>query len=107
MKLTARVMEARWGRNAVSEKVKKALDEGKPDECFEVVHAVYPRPMEEQRYAAGAKKMPWASCWVEKDTKHVIAEGGRRDGVTITRTRGGPAPPFLNLLNRTSDRERS
>jgi len=72
------MMETRWGKHALPEKVRKALAEGKPDAPFTIVHAVYPRPLADSRYAAGAKKMPWASCWVEKESKEIVQESGYR-----------------------------
>ncbi len=76
--MTARMIDTRFGRTNLPEKVLKALQNNKPDEPFTVVHAVYPRPLSESRYAAGAKKMPWASCWVEQDSKKLIFESGYR-----------------------------
>lgn len=103
--MTARMMETRWGRQALPEKAKKALEAGKPDEPFTVIHAVYPRSLADQRYAAGAMKMPWASCWVERDSTTLIQESGynsfpgrvyrytRTPGETFGRGRGQLAWP--------------
>jgi hypothetical protein len=77
-RLTAKVMETRWGKTVLPQKVKAALEAGKPDEPFDVVHAVYPRSLADQRYAAGAMKLPWASCWIEKDSKTLLQESGYR-----------------------------
>lgn len=76
--VTADVMRRQWGEAALPEKARKALKEGKPDEAFCVIHAVYPRSSSEREYAAGNKKMPWASCWVEKESKEVVHESGYR-----------------------------
>lgn len=76
--MTAQQMADRWGKDKLPDKAKQALENGKPDDVFTIIHAVYPRSMADQRYAAGAMKMPWASCWVEKDAKHLIHEGGYR-----------------------------
>ena len=45
---------------------------------FQIIHAIYPRPYEEQKSKA-ARDMPWASCWVEKEAKAgagVLRESG-------------------------------
>jgi len=74
--LSARVMVDRWGRDNVSEAVKKAIDEGHQDRAFRIVHGIYPRPKAERSY--GAKGMPWVSCWVEYESKNVCHESGYR-----------------------------
>ena len=111
--MTAAMMRDRWGEQKLSEKAKYALKEGKPDEKFTVLHAVYPRPLADARYAAGALKMPYASCWVEKDTKHLIHESGYRSfpgavyryhrtpGEVFGRGRGHLAYPDTWTLNTT------
>lgn len=76
--MSAQMMADRWGKNNMPQKVKDALESGKPDTVFTVYHAVYPRSLADQRYAAGAMKLPWASCWVEKDAKHLLQESGYR-----------------------------
>lgn len=75
--LTARVAEDRWGKAALSEKIRSTLEAGKGDESFKFVHAIYPRPKGEQ-YGLAGKGMPWASCWVEYETKHIVLETGYR-----------------------------
>jgi len=72
--LTARVATDQWSRDALSENIRNAMREGQVDRRFKFVHAIYPRPRGEQ--SAGAKGMPWASCWVELDTKHIVHESG-------------------------------
>lgn len=108
---SADVLAARFGKDNMPEKVKKALDDSKGDTAFTVVHAIYPRSLADQRYAAGAKKMPWASCWVEKDSKQLIHESGyrtfpgavyryhRTPGEVMGRGRGQIAWPDIWTLN--------
>lgn len=72
--LDARGMVEQFGLNAVPDKVKKAHTDGK-DEWFTVVHGVYPRPGKEQGYQR-RQKMPFASCYLEYDSKEVMKEGG-------------------------------
>jgi len=76
--MTAGQLEKRFGKDNLPPKAKKALDELKVDECFQIIHDVYPRTLSEQEFAAGAKKMPYASCWIDLESKHVIHEGGYR-----------------------------
>ena len=111
--MTAKMMADRWGQEVLPEKAKRALIEGKPDDPFTVIHAVFPRTLAEQRYASGAKGMPWASCWIEKDSKHLIQESGyrafpgaafryhRTPGEVFGRGRGQIAFPDTWTLNTT------
>ncbi len=108
--LTARVAADRWGKENLSEKIQNTLTSGRQDEPFKFVHAVYPRPKSEQ-YSMGNKGMPWASCWVEYETKHVILETGyrkfpaavpryqRTPGEAMGRGRGDLAFPDTWTLN--------
>jgi len=50
-------------------------DKDKPDRKYQVVHAVYPRT--DRQYGREDKKnMPFASCWVLKEKRVVLGEGG-------------------------------
>lgn len=73
---SAGMMESAYGRDNLPEKVKKALEAGDRDKSFTILRAIYPRPEQERRYAAGALAMPYASCWIEKDSKEVVKESG-------------------------------
>lgn len=116
--MTADVMARRWGKESLPDNVKKALQEqGGADKSFTVVHMIYPRSFSDQEFAAGNKKMPWASCWVEKQSKEVVHESGyrtfpgavaryqRTPGEVFGRGRGHLAFPdtwSLNELKRMS-----
>lgn len=76
--LTANQLAQRFGKEALPPKAKKALAEGKPDEPFTIVHDIYPRSLSDQEFAAGAKKMPYASCWIDLESKTVLHESGYR-----------------------------
>lgn len=76
--MTAGQLEKRFGKENLPPKAKKALAENKVDDCFQIIHDVYPRSLSEQEFASGAKKMPYASCWIDLESKHVIHEGGFR-----------------------------
>lgn len=110
-KLTARVIRDRWGERRLPEKIQASLTNGKPDDPYEIIHAIVPRTMSEQRMGAGATAMPWASVWIEKDTKQVIHESGyrvfpaavpryqRTPGEVFGRGRGHLAQPDTWTLN--------
>lgn len=76
--MTAGQLAQRFGKENLPPKAKKALAENNVDACFQIIHDVYPRSLSDQEFAAGAKKMPYASCWIDLESKHVIAEGGFR-----------------------------
>lgn len=111
--ISVRVLKDRFGEQALSEKTKKLVQEKKLDEAVCVVHAIYPRPLSDRQYSAGAKQMPWASCWVEKESKHLITESGyrafpgsvfrysRTPGEVFGRGRGHIAFPDTWTLNTT------
>lgn len=74
MEITARVAAARedW---RMPENIRTALEKKEFDRPFKFFHAVYPRPkMERKGY--GNLGMPWASCWVEQETKTIVGESG-------------------------------
>lgn len=61
--------------DAVSSKIKEAIENGKPHEKFSFLHAIYPRTT----YVVGsrlAKNMPIASVHVELTDKRVLRESG-------------------------------
>lgn len=90
---SARNAATRWGEVRLPEKVRNTLKEGKPDTLFRFLHAIQPRPTAEQ--GAGALGMPWASVWVEKETKTVVHEGGYRTfPVAVPRYRVTPGEVY-------------
>lgn len=76
--VSADVMVRRWGMAAMPDNVKKVIAQGKPDQTFMVIHMVYPRSFSDREFAAGNRKMPWASVWVEKESKKDVNESGYR-----------------------------
>lgn len=74
--LTARVAYGLW-KDDCSEAICTA-QATEPDRPFKFVHAIYPRPLEDQNSYGGSSGMPWASCWVENDSKKVVKESGYR-----------------------------
>lgn len=75
--LTARVIKDRWPDVRLPERIANTLREGEQDKQFCVIHSIQPRPKAEQ--GAGNKGMPWASVWVEKESKEIIFESGYRE----------------------------
>lgn len=74
VELSAAVAVGRW--KARCSEVVKAAAVKEPDKPFTFVHTIEPRPAAQQ--GAGAMGMPWASGWVERETKTVVHEGGYR-----------------------------
>jgi hypothetical protein len=78
--LSARVIDERWGgenQARLPENVRQAIQKGEMDKGFKMVHAIYPRSRADQNGYTG-NGMPWASCWVEEQSKSIISEGGYR-----------------------------
>jgi len=76
--MSARSIKDQWGEKegALPENVQNSLAMGQQDRKFKIVHAIYPRPRSEQTH--GALGMPWASVWVELESRHLIQESGYR-----------------------------
>jgi len=73
--MRAREMLEQPGWNP-SDKVRKiAADEKKADERIKLVHAILERG-EFDPQKIDSQNMPWASVYVEEDSKHKVAEGG-------------------------------
>lgn len=72
--MTARQIVQQWPKTA-SEDVHKLIEAGKPDEKVEIVHAVYPRS-DRERGKRNKVNQPYASCYVEVKTEHLLEEGG-------------------------------
>ena len=63
-----------FGRDNVSEEVRRMMDSNKPDEKVEFVVSIYPRSTDKP--GARARNMPFASCHVEVSSKKVVRESG-------------------------------
>jgi hypothetical protein len=77
VKLTARQVRQLWNENFdVGESIERALEKN-PDQEFDFIHAVYPRPhIQEVVDFAPALERPFASCWVNVKDKLLVQEGG-------------------------------
>jgi len=72
---TVRQAEQRFGRNALPKSILKKLEKKNYDEKFTVIHAVFPR--EDYNPARiDNKNMPFASIYIEPESKHLIEEKG-------------------------------
>jgi len=74
-KWTVRQITTRWPNGNMPEAVKQAIQNGELDKQFKIVHCIYPRPHAE-RNGVGNRAMPYASAWLEYDSKTVIHESG-------------------------------
>lgn len=73
--LTATQAAEEFGEDALPERMRKCIADGKGDEEFKFIHAIYPRAP----YAVGAKlakNLPIASCHIEVDSKTEVRESG-------------------------------
>ena len=73
--MTTRQVVETWG-DAVSDTVRTRVERA-PGEKVRIIHAVYPRY--EVSPSAHKLRMPWASVFLERDTKNVLDEGGFND----------------------------
>lgn len=113
-KLTARAMVDQFGKENVSAKVQTKYDSD-PDEEFEIVHAVYPRPGISRNILGSVtgKNRPWASVYVESAAKNLLQETGfytfpyagprwaKASGEEYGRGPGFDALPDVRTLNRS------
>lgn len=75
--MTARQMVQEFGEERLPEKVRKAAEktDGKQDEEFRILHAVYPR-MNRDPEMIDNKNMPFADVYIELESKVCIYESG-------------------------------
>jgi len=73
---TARQAEQEFGIDNLSPEMKKILEDGKePDKTYEFVHACFPRT-DRQFGKIDIENKPFASYYIECETKFVVKEGG-------------------------------
>lgn len=97
--LTARQAAQKWGRAALPDSVRRCLDEprSRDDRRFTFVHAVFPR--EERAWGSphlvGGAGMAYASVYLERESRRVVAEGGYREmPYIVTRSYRLPGTPY-------------
>jgi hypothetical protein len=110
-KMTARQLAQRF--ETLPEKIANALAGDKPDQEFEIVHAVEPRADYDGRRLDG-RNMPWRSCYVALQDKAELSEGGYQEfpfvaarwskvaGETYGRSPSWTALPDIKMVNAMS-----
>jgi len=111
-KSPARQVVQRFGLDNVSENIQKVFQK-KPDEEVEILHAVLPRINRDPRKQDN-KNMPYASFYIDMDSKTLLAEGGFQDmpyvvprflkstGETMGRSPAMVALPDVKMVNLMS-----
>ena len=92
--LSARQAAQKWGRDALPDGVRRALDRGRDaDREFTFLHAVYPR-----RDEAGAAKAPgraYVSAYIERESAEVVSTGSYAEmPYIVTRSHRLPGTPY-------------
>ena len=111
--MTTRACVIQWTLAKVGERI-RALYAKNPDEEVTILHAVYPRKdRDEGQY--DNQNMPWSSCYLDLEGKHLIDEGGFHDFAYVVprweKTAGeeygrGPgmlALPDIRTLNKADE----
>jgi hypothetical protein len=111
-KSPARQIIQRFGLDNVSDYIRKVFEKT-PDEEVELLHAVLPRINRDPRKADN-KNMPYASFYIDMETKSLLSEGGFQDmpyvvprflkstGETMGRSPAMVALPDVKMLNLMS-----
>jgi hypothetical protein len=74
--MSVRAARAKFGDAALPADVKSYFRAGADQEKkFTFIHAAYPRPKSEYK-GRGTLSYPYASCWVEKESKELVRESG-------------------------------
>jgi hypothetical protein len=74
-KWTVRQMVQRWGRDKVSEEVRKKYDAKQQTEMIKVLHVMEPRETRDAKKKSAAHKA-FASTYIEVATAHILEDGG-------------------------------
>lgn len=111
-KSPARQVVQRFGLDNVTDYIQKVFQK-KPDEEVDILHAVLPRINRDPRKKDN-KNMPYASFYIDMETKSLLAEGGFQDmpyvvprflkstGETMGRSPAMVALPDVKMLNLMS-----
>ncbi|MEW5775133.1 MAG: portal protein [Thermodesulfobacteriota bacterium] len=94
--LTARQALQKWGREALPDPVRRCLDtpRGQDDRRFTFLHAVFPREERNLR-SLDRTGMGFASVYLERESRRVVAEGGYREmPYIVTRSYRLPGTPY-------------
>lgn len=110
--MTVRQIAQEWGEDAMSQALRKML-QTEPDKAVEVVNAVIPREDANRLpgVAKTAQEKPFASYWIECETKSLLSESGydeqpyniarwsKAAGELLGRGPGAMALPYLRGIN--------
>lgn len=72
--MSARNIADAWPKATLPDAIRSALAD-KPDKEFEILHAVYPRTVDNPK-RKDAQHMRWASCYLHRTSKTILSEGG-------------------------------
>lgn len=112
MSMPAHLCARMWGAGTpyrLPEPIANSIQRGELDREFKIIHCVEPRSRAKQGY--GNTGMPWASYWVERESKQIAKESGyitfpamipryqKTPGETFGRGRGDIAFPDTWTLN--------
>ncbi len=75
-KYTAGSAVERFGLDNLSDAIKTSFRTGQVDKLYDFVHAIQPRKSTDQSKFKGAQGMPFQACYVERDSKRLVEEGG-------------------------------
>jgi hypothetical protein len=109
--MSARAIVMQW-QDKASEHARTLADK-RPDERLTLIHAVYPRTLAYPR--RDTQGLPFASCYIEKQTAHLLEESGFHEfpytvprwekltGEVYGRGQGMRALPDLKTLNKADE----
>ena len=72
--MSARNIVDAFGDKSLPDVIRTAMMD-RPDKEFEIIHAVYPRRVENPK-RKDAEHMRWASCYFHRASKQILSEGG-------------------------------
>lgn len=78
VELSPRQAEQQFGKDQLSADVQtKLASSDEKHRPMTYIHAVYPRKVRDSSSPSN-KHMPWASCYLDRQNKHIVSEGGYR-----------------------------
>ena len=92
--LTARQAVQKWGKGAVSARIRDAYAKKRENEEFVFVHAVFPA-QDRNSPRLDRNNLAYASFYVEEQARHVVSEGGYAEmPYVVTRSHRLPGTPY-------------
>jgi len=74
-RMTGSQLQEKFGEKAITDDIRKELEDYKPDEKHRIIHAVFPRRSSDKA-KKDSKSMPFASIYFLPDEEKIIFEGG-------------------------------